>query len=194
MSQEPTAAEREEAVFIGKYWWLYLVTGILWLIVALVVLQIDTASAATVGFIVGFMFLFTGIQNFFLAAVTPGGWKILWIVFGVLLVIAGIWALFNPGGTFLALADSLGFLFLLIAILWIVEAFASKAENELWWLGLIAGILMLVIAFWVSGQFLIEKAYTLLIFAGAWALMSGIIDIVRAFAIRKLGRAISPSE
>ena len=85
-------------------------------------------------------------------------------------------------------------MFLLIAILWIVEAFASKAENELWWLGLIAGILMLVIAFWVSGQFLIEKAYTLLIFAGAWALMSGIIDIVRAFAIRKLGRAISPSE
>jgi uncharacterized membrane protein HdeD (DUF308 family) len=180
---------REVISGLSKFWWIYLVTGIAWLLISLIILQIDTDSVVTVGLIIGLMFLFAGIQNFFLAAVTPGGWKILWIVFGVLLVVAGGWAIFNPGQTFLALASSLGFLFLLVGLFWIVEAFASKSENELWWLGLIAGILMLVIAFWVSGQFLIEKAYTLLIFAGAWALMSGIIDIVRAFQIRKLGKA-----
>jgi hypothetical protein len=30
------------------------------------------------------------------------------------------------------------------------------------------------------------KAYTLLIFAGIWALMQGITDIARAFAVRSL--------
>ena len=43
---------------------------------------------------------------------------------------------------------------------------------------------MVMLAFWTSGQFFIEKAYTLLVFAGIWALMHGITDIVRAFRIR----------
>ena len=45
---------------------------------------------------------------------------------------------------------------------------------------------MVILAFWTSGQFFIEKAYTLLVFAGIWALMQGVTDIVRAFAIRGL--------
>jgi len=43
-----------------------------------------------------------------------------------------------------------------------------------------------VLAFWTSGQFFIERAYTLLVFAGIWALMQGINDIVRAFRLRSL--------
>jgi uncharacterized membrane protein HdeD (DUF308 family) len=45
---------------------------------------------------------------------------------------------------------------------------------------------MLIMAFWTAGQFFIEKAYILLVFAGVWALLHGIKDIVRAFQIRKL--------
>ena len=45
---------------------------------------------------------------------------------------------------------------------------------------------MLILAFWTSGQFFIEKAYTLLVIAGIWALMSGVTDIVRAFRVRSL--------
>ena len=57
--------------------------------------------------------------------------------------------------------------------------------NELWWLGLVAGILMVILAFWTAGQFFVEKAYVLLVFAGIWALMQGVIDIVRAFQIKQ---------
>jgi hypothetical protein len=39
-------------------------------------------------------------------------------------------------------------------------------------------------AFWTSGPFFIEKAYTLLVFAGVWALLHGVLDIVGAFRIR----------
>jgi uncharacterized membrane protein HdeD (DUF308 family) len=45
---------------------------------------------------------------------------------------------------------------------------------------------MTVMAFWTAGQFFIEKAYVLLVFAGVWALMEGVEDIVRAFEIRRL--------
>ncbi|MFN8124923.1 MAG: DUF308 domain-containing protein [Candidatus Nanopelagicales bacterium] len=184
------AEERAELNGMAQYWWLWLITGIAWLIIALIVLQFDTASVKTVGLLVGLMFLFTGVQQFILATVVEG-WKWVWFLFGVLFVLAGLWALFNPGETVAALADSLGFLFLLVAIFWAIEAFATKAENELWWLSLIAAILMMVIAFWVSGQFLVERVYTLLIFAGAWALMSGIVDIIKAFQIRRVGKLIA---
>jgi uncharacterized membrane protein HdeD (DUF308 family) len=78
----------------------------------------------------------------------------------------------------------LGILFLLVGVWWTVEAFTQQGVNRLWWLSLIAGILMVVLAFWTAGQFFIEKAYTLLVFAGIWALMRGITDITRALQIR----------
>ncbi len=187
LSEAERAEIRDEVTGLAKWWWAWLVLGVLWLFIALIILQFDTDSVQTVGILVGAMFLFTGIQQFFLASVVEG-WKWVWVLFGVLFVLAGLWALFNPGATFLALADSLGFLFLLVGIFWAIEAFATRGENDLWWLSLVAAIIMVVLAFWLSGQFLIEKAYTLLIFAGAWALMEGIINFIRAFQIRKLGR------
>ena len=49
---------------------------------------------------------------------------------------------------------------------------------------LISGILMTGMAFWTAGQLFATKAYTLLVFAGIWALMQGTVDIVRAFEAR----------
>jgi hypothetical protein len=42
---------------------------------------------------------------------------------------------------------------------------------------------MTILAFWTGGQFFIEKAYVLLVFAGIWALMASVNDIVRAFVM-----------
>ena len=39
---------------------------------------------------------------------------------------------------------------------------------------------------WTAGQFFVEKAYILLVFAGIWALTEGITDIVRAFQLREV--------
>jgi hypothetical protein len=46
---------------------------------------------------------------------------------------------------------------------------------------------MVGIAFWVSGQYFMTRAAMLLVFAGSWAAMKGVTDIVRAFAICRLG-------
>jgi uncharacterized membrane protein HdeD (DUF308 family) len=166
-------------------WWLWLVTGVAWIIAALVILQFDSASITTIGVIIGFMFMFSGLQYFARAAMaTRLRW--LWIGFGALMVVAGILCFINPEATFAGFADVLGFLFLLVGIYWTVEAFVEQGENSLWWLNLITGILMIVMAFWTSGQFFIEKAYTLLVFAGVWALVHGVMDIVRSFQLRKL--------
>ncbi len=176
---------REALRGLSKLWWLWIAFGIFWVAIGLVILQFDDASVTTVGVLIGAMFLATAAQNFVIMSLAEKG-RWLYGIFGVLFVVAGVLALISPENTFAALADILGFLFLIVGVFWIFEAFATRELNELWWLGLIGGILMIIIAFWTGGQFFIEKAYVLLVFAGIWALMQGVTDIVRAFQIRRL--------
>ena len=172
---ESTVSDEDREVLqgISRMWWLWLVFGLVWAIVGLTILQFDEASVNTIGIIVGLMFLVTGFQQFTIGSmVDSGSW--LFYIFGGLFTIAGVIALMSPGNTFAALADVLGFLFLIVGAFWIIQAFVSKEDNELWWMGLLAGILMVILAFWTAGQFFVEKAYVLLVFAGIWALMQGV--------------------
>jgi uncharacterized membrane protein HdeD (DUF308 family) len=176
---------RDAARDVASMWWLWLVVGIAWIVAALAILQFDQASVTTVGVIVGLMFVFAGVQQIVLATVAESA-RWLWAIFGVLFLIAGVLCFIEPKKTFAGVADMLGFLFLTVGVWWMIKAFMERASNSVWWLGLVSGVAMLVLAFWTSGQFFIQKAYTLLVFAGIWALMQGVTDIIRAFAVRSV--------
>jgi uncharacterized membrane protein HdeD (DUF308 family) len=175
---------------VASYWWVELLVGVFWIVIAVVVLKFNHASVTTVGILTGIMFLIFAAEEFLLAAIDRRG-RWLWAIFGALLTASGIVALIHPSNTFAGFADILGFMFLLIGTLWMVQAFAERAFNNLWWLTLMSGILMIVLAFWVSGQFFLVRAYTLLIFAGIWAMTTGIIAVIRAFQIREVGQQLS---
>src|SRR4029450_11217823 len=55
---------REAARDIAGFWWIWLVTGCIWLGASFVVLQFDKASITTIGILVGCMFLFVCAQQF----------------------------------------------------------------------------------------------------------------------------------
>ena len=167
---------------VTRLWWMWLLAGISWGVISLVILQFDAASITTVGVLLGAMFTFAAVQNFALVSV-PGAVRWVSALFGVAFLIAAVICFISPENTFVALADTLGFLLLLVGLWWMVRAFLERAINALWWLGLISGILMTILAFWTGGQFFIEKAYVLLVFAGIWALMASVTDIVRAFVL-----------
>jgi uncharacterized membrane protein HdeD (DUF308 family) len=186
VAEEPAAGPE-----ITRFRWLWLVVGIAWIVASLVILQFDQASIATVGIIVGIMFAVAAAQQFVVALIADR-LRWLWALFGGLFAVAAVICFINPENTFAALADILGFLFLCVGVWWMIRAFVFKAATSAWWLDLVAGSMMVVLAFWTSGQFFIEKAYTLLVFAGIWALMHGITDIVRAFGLRSLRSDLEP--
>jgi len=183
MTAEPTSI-RDNVREITGYWWVGLVAGIGWLVISLVILQFDSASVATVGVLVGFMFLLAGAQN---VALTTLPVEHRWVpaLFSVLFLISAVVCFIDPVDTFAGLADMLGFLFLLVGVWWMIQSFLERPVNPMWWLNLISGIVMTGIAFWTAGQLFATKAYTLLVFAGIWALMQGTNDIVRALEVRR---------
>lgn len=186
---ETSTDEFEARAVLGKMadlWWIWLVAGIAWVIVSLVILQFDESSISTIGILIGILFVLTGLEQFVFAGLSSGGLRFLWMVFGVLFVVGGLVAIFDPANAFTAVADVLGFLFLLVGVFWLIEALSTKAANPLWWLGLVSGMLMILLAFWTSAQTFTTKAYMLLVFAGIWALLHGITDIVKAFMVRSL--------
>src|SRR6266511_652876 len=105
-----------------------------------------------------------------------------WIL-GVLLLIAGIWALVQPHNAFAPLADLMGFFLLFKGIFDLTVAFVTKDQFELWWLQLIVGILEILLAFWVAGSF--KRSATLLVaYVGIIALARGITELFLAFKIK----------
>jgi len=170
---------------VASYWWIAFVLGVVWILAGVFILKFNHASVVLVGVLTGILVLLYSLEEFALAAIDRGA-RWLWAIFGILLAVGGILCLIHPSATFAGVADILAFVFVVIGVVWMYQAFVERAFNDLWWLTLISGILMMIMGFWVSGQFFITRAYTLLVFAGVWALMTGIVYVVRAFQIRKL--------
>ena len=51
-------------------WWLFLVTGIAWLIISVMVLRFTPASVNTVGILMGVLFLLAGFNEFLAGSMT----------------------------------------------------------------------------------------------------------------------------
>ena len=91
-------------------WWLFLVTGVAWLLISLIVLRFDVTSIAAVGALLGVILI--GQANEFAIMSIPG-WRWLHAILRVLFIGGGIWAFIHPINAFYELAAILGFPLLL---------------------------------------------------------------------------------
>ena len=66
----------------------------------------------------------------------------------------------------------------------------TKEEFELWWMQLVIGLIEIMLAFWVAGNFR-EKAILLVIYIGIIALSRGISEIFVAFKLKGLRRRLA---
>ena len=183
-----TQSEAADIRQMSKSWWLFLCTGILWFVIALVVLRMNDRSITTVGVIMGVVFIVGAFSEFLMMGADSSGWKIFHGLLGVLFILAGIWAFVQPEEAFWALASVLGFLLLMMGLFEILAAVATKDVNPLWWLGLVAGILFLILAFWTSQQLVPVKGQLLLFYVGLMAMFRGLSQIVFAFGLRHVGK------
>jgi uncharacterized membrane protein HdeD (DUF308 family) len=164
-----------------RWWWVPLVTGIGWIFVAFLVLQLDPSTVTAVAVLAGVVFL-VGAVTEFVALWVADDWKWLHALMGALLLVGGVAALAWPGRTFLVVASLIGWYLLLKGSLDVAVAIANR-DVDLWWLQLAVGIVELLAAFWAVG-YTGRSIVLLAIWVAAAALTRGITEIVLAFQLR----------
>src|SRR5690348_1547463 len=87
-------------------WWMFLLTGVAWLILAWIALRFNPASMPTVGDLLRVYVLAPTINEFFIASVMPG-WRGLHIVMGSICAFGAGWSSARPYNAFWALASIL---------------------------------------------------------------------------------------
>jgi uncharacterized membrane protein HdeD (DUF308 family) len=179
--------EREVVEEAAGRWWLFLLSGIIWLVVALIVFQWDYTTVYAVSYLFGVVALFAGVNEFFQITVSTSGWKVAHVILGVLFVLAGLWAIVHPRNAFTTLAGLIGFFFMFKGVFDITAAFIARGAFELWWLQLIVGLVEILLAFWVAGSFK-DKVILLVAYTGIIALSRGITELILAFKLLSLKR------
>jgi uncharacterized membrane protein HdeD (DUF308 family) len=163
-------------------WWLFLITGIAWLLIAMVVLRFNISSITTVGILLGALFLAAAINEFFVSAVVDT-WRWAHILLGILFVFGALWGFLQPKEAFWALASVLGLLLVLQGSMTLIASVMAK--GPLWGLGMAVGILEILLGFWASQQYYAPRATLILVWVGFMALFRGIGEIVFAFELRR---------
>ena len=172
-------------------WWIFLLSGIAWLIFSLLIFQWNYTTVYAISILFGFIAIIAGMNEFILIAVSTTGWKIVHGILAVLFVIAGIWAFAHPHNAFATLAALVGFFLLFKGIFDVTVSFVTKEQFDLWWLQLVVGILEILLAFWVAGSF--RRSVTLLvIYVGVVALVRGITELFVAFKLKGLQKQLRP--
>ncbi len=180
-----TMTPRGAARATAGLWWLFLLTGIAWLLVSVIVLRFNITSVSSVGILLGVILIMAGVNEFIALGLREMGWKWLHGILGVLFVAGGIWAFAHPIGAFYELASILGFLLILKGSMDVVGSVIQKEVSELWWLGLLVGLFELLLGFWASQQYFAPRAILILTWVGFAALFRGVGEIVIAFELRR---------
>jgi uncharacterized membrane protein HdeD (DUF308 family) len=169
-----------------------LITGIAWMLLALIVLRFDYTTVSAISILFGIVAIAAGVLEIGVTLIADGWWKLLHGVLALVFIVAGIVAFIHPGDTFAALAAVFSFFLIFAGTFDIIESISVRHEIEVWWLQLIGGIIELGLGFWAAGYYG-RSAILLVAWVAAIAIIRGFMNIILAFRVREVQHA-APSE
>ena len=175
----------------ARYWWLFLVTGSLWILFSLVVFRFNINTVTGIGIAIAAVCIAAGVNEMLAVGASSGGWKVVRGVLGVLFVLIGIVALAYPDRTFVEVAAIFSFFLVLKGGFDVVSALVLRHEVDVWWVPLLVGVAEILLGFWAAGNFG-REAVLLVVWVGAAALARGVMEIVLAIRLREIGRPGAP--
>lgn len=176
--------ERAIAEAYADKWWLFLISGILWLLLGFIVLSLRPESISVTVILIAIAFWLGAFTQFALAMVTSGGWRVLTIVSGILAVAAGIAAIVWPGPTLVVISIFVAW-YLLIRGIFDVAISLSHTHIHGWWMGLISGVISIGLGAWAIGN--PDRSVLLFVtIIGIWCIFKGIADLMAGFSYKNM--------
>jgi uncharacterized membrane protein HdeD (DUF308 family) len=172
---------------VSGIWWWFLTLGILWALFGMFVLSYRVGSLDAVAAFVGVAFLFGGITQLAVAGRVES-WRWLFILAGILGVIAGIITFAWPGITLYVVSILVAWYLIIFGIIHLVSALAGP-KVDWWWTQLLLGIAELVLGVWAVRSWQ-RSLVTLVTLVGVWAIFHGVAEIFAAFSLREAGKRV----
>ena len=184
-----SASDQRTILDAARVWWLFLITGTAWLLFSIIVFRFDYTTVSAIAIVFGILMLGFSLMELVSVMTTEGWRRLLHAVLAIAFLVIGIVSFIHPGNTFTALAAVMSCYFIIKGTFDLIIAFATRPENDLWWLGLIAGVIEIVLGFWAAGDFG-HKVILLVVWVGLAALMRGISEIIFAFTLKHMRGAV----
>ena len=167
----------------ADWWWLYLVTGVVSLLIGATLIWFREETLTFVGILIGLWILFFGIIRFLLALF--GGeseGRLMLAIVGVLGIALGIIVMKNP-------TETIGIIAVIVGLFWIVfglvEVFQGVTNSDLagrWWTvlgGAVAAGAGVLLVFWTEPTVMV-----LALIAGIFLVIEGVLEIIAAFQVK----------
>jgi uncharacterized membrane protein HdeD (DUF308 family) len=174
---------RDAAKRIASNWWVLLLDGLVLAVAGVLIFSIDWTIRDLATFI-GALFIFQGLAE----ALTTGidaRVRQANVITGLLSIAAGVLIMVWPSPGLLAVAIVLGAWLIVMGTLAITGGFAARRLLPDWWLLLLLGVAEValgVLALANPGATLAA----LIIVAGIWAVVAGVMRVVLAFEVKRL--------
>jgi uncharacterized membrane protein HdeD (DUF308 family) len=184
---ERTQFGRADAEEASRTWWIFLFAGISSIVFGALILTIDW-SVDSLGTFVGVLFILQGAW----LAVTPsldGSGRASNLGAGVIAVVAGVALVAWPDKGLQTVGIFIGIFVLSLGLLHVVGALSNRHVPN-WWHMLVLGLIEVPIGVWAMrrpGQTIV----VLVTLTGAWAVVSGIYQVLTAFELKKLPQRVS---
>jgi uncharacterized membrane protein HdeD (DUF308 family) len=184
---ERTQFGRADAEEASRTWWIFLFAGMSSIVFGVLILTIDW-SVDSLGTFVGVLFILQGAA----LAVTPsldGSGRSSNLGAGVIALVAGVALVAWPDKGLRTIGIFIGIFVLSLGLLHVVGALSNRHVPN-WWHMLVLGLVEVPIGVWAMrrpGQTIV----LLVTLTGAWAVVSGLYQVLTAFELRKLPQRVS---
>lgn len=176
-----TSEDRAVASSIRPLWWLSVVAGVLWTLWGLFVLTYKPGTLQSLAILAGISFIIGGV-NLLILSSRVHEWRWLFLLGGILGVVAGIVVFFQPGHSLYVIAVFVAWYLVIAGVFTIVGAFVG-GRHDWWWLNLVVGVLEILLGVWAIGS-PTREILLLVNLVGFGMLFFGIGEIFAGFSIR----------
>ena len=185
----PTFAEQNLAAALGRNWWLLLLRGLVAIVFALLTWAQPGVSLAALVLVFGIYVLAEGLLGVWSAIAKRRDNRHWWLLllWGLVGIVVGVMTFIMPGITGLVLLMYIAAWAIVTGVLQIVAAFRLRKEIQGEWLMILSGLVSVafgVLLFLQPGAGALAVAWII----AAYAFIFGVLMVLLAFKVRKLGR------
>ncbi len=185
----PTFAEQNLAAALGRNWWLLLLRGLVAIVFALLTWAQPGVSLAALVLVFGIYVLADGLLGVWSAIAKRRDNRHWWLLllWGLVGIVVGVMTFIMPGITGLVLLMYIAAWAMITGVLQIVAAIRLRKEIKGEWLMILSGLVSVafgVLLFLQPGAGALAVAWII----AAYAFIFGVLMVLLAFKVRKLGR------